>query len=312
MKMYNNKSVAFILAGLIVLFTVISIIRLRNNPSNLQPLLLVDTSSVAMIKLYPYTNRHKEVVLSRKNNTWMVSNGGDIEDFADTYLVKGLLGVLPNLYADRIIANRKDQWSTYKMNDSSTTRVLVLDAQNNTLADYRVHEGPKKSGYAGAMVSDGTHYIRLQGDDNVYLVESYLNIVPDFPFENWRDHTILKLDQNKIASIVFPGLDNHILVKRNDVWMIDGKQADSVNTEAIRRYLGELQTWFSWSFEDRYRPSGPPDAQLKIEGTTGQLAVVNAWKKNDSIWVVNSSQRQGGYFAISDNELRKGFLPGIK
>ncbi|HEY8388503.1 MAG TPA: DUF4340 domain-containing protein [Parasegetibacter sp.] len=306
MKNANNKRLLIFFIGLVVVYLGIRFVNFRSSTTNLHEVLLrVDTSKVATIKIYPYSEGQKEMVFTRKDQSWIVSNGQGIEDVADSSLVNNLLQVLPGLYADRIMTKRKSQWGEYRMEDTSTSRVVIADKNNNVLADFRVRDGAR----IGSSMGGGTTYVRLSGDDKVYMVDGYLNSSVDRPFVRWRESTIIRLKKDTIMSIAFPGIANEKITRSGDTWMIDGRKADSAANAQINRYVNSIKSRYSWSFEDQFRPAGESDARLELGIANGSQVMVRAWRKDDSTWVINSSLREKSYYNISDSALRKDYWP---
>ena len=81
---------------------------------------------------------------------------------------------------------------------------------------------------------------------------------------------------------------------------MDGQKADST---LVTRYLNKIYSKNLNDFADNFTASSDPDAVLTIGMDDGKAAV-SAWKQ-DSTWVVSSSQRLGVFFRVRDNVLKE-------
>ena len=86
-----------------------------------------------------------------------------------------------------------------------------------------------------------TVYVRRDGDDDVYLVESLLSALVDRQVNDWRDKHIVAVDTAGVTRIeVGRGSDRYALVRTDSAWTFaDGAETDSA---AVQRLLGEFGT----------------------------------------------------------------------
>jgi hypothetical protein len=84
-----------------------------------------------------------------------------------------------------------------------------------------------------------TVYVRSDGDDNVYLVESQLAALADRQVNDWRDKQIIAVDTAAVARIeIGRSNDRYSLARGDSTWTFgDGAEADSA---AVQRLLGEF------------------------------------------------------------------------
>ena len=84
-----------------------------------------------------------------------------------------------------------------------------------------------------------TVYVRSDGDDKVYLVESQLGALVDRQVNDWRDKRIVAVDTASVTRIeVSRGRDRYSLARGDSAWTFaDGVETDSA---AVQRLLGEF------------------------------------------------------------------------
>jgi hypothetical protein len=137
-------------------------------------------------------------------------------------------------------------------------------------------------------------YVRLEGEDEVYTVDGFLESSFNRPFNDWRDKSLLRIKRDAIAKVSFNYPDSGFLVeKRDKKWWIENQLADSVK---VKQYLNQLELKNAATFADDFSPSGQPNISLNIDGETGPLATLQAWKRTTD-WVVTSTQQPGIYFS---------------
>lgn len=296
MTTYNNRLLFFILIGLIGIFVLAKLFRAPKREGNLKfSLIQVDTASVSEIRLYPASGQREEIRLQRQGGKWLVKNN-TMQSEADNGSANSLLHSIVHIQAERIMSRSKDKWDTYKVGDTTGTRVLVFAGGDQPVAEWWIGEAPSQGGVSGG----GLSYVRLPGDNEVYAVGGYLNPQFDKAFNDWRNKTFLRLAKEQISSIHATGAAGFSLQKKDAVWTVDEQKADST---LVTRYLNKIYSKNLNDFADNFTASSDPDAVLTIGMDDGKAAV-SAWKQ-DSTWVVSSSQRRGVFFRVRDNVLKE-------
>lgn len=296
MTTYNNRLLFFILIGLIGIFVLAKVFRAPKREGNLKfSLIQVDTASVSEIRLYPVSGQREEIRLLREGGKWLVKNNV-MQSEADNGLANSLLHSIVHIQAERIMSRNKDKWDTYNVGDTTGTRVMVFAGGDQPVAAWWIGEALSQGGVSGG----GLSYVRLPGDNEVYAVGGYLNPQFDKAFNDWRNKTFLRLAKEQISSIHATGAAGFSLQKKGAAWTVDGQPADSTQ---VTRYLDKIYSKNLRDFVDHFTAASDPDAVLTIGMDNGQ-AIVSAWKQ-DSTWVVSSSQRPGVFFSVRDNVLKE-------
>jgi len=310
-----NKRLAMALSGLVLLYILVLAFHIAGRESNvLAKTFHVDTSGVSEIDLYPYRAGRQEIKFIRQDGRWRVRSGS-VEASPAAGSAESLLGSLVNIPAQRLVSRRKDKWDEYKVGDTSGTRVVVYKGKD-PVGDYYIGGGSTGGGdygggvYGGGIYGGGTSYIRESGHDEVYAADGYLSGMVDKPFAEWRDRSFLRFNSSEVTGISFQGTPGFVLSKKDSSWRLgDGR----VSTDSVNRYLGRLENYNLQRFSDDFTPSGSPDRSILFSGASAQVATVQAWKRPDGSWVVNSSQNPDGYFAVSDSVMSRDLWrdPGV-
>jgi len=315
MKKLSNK---ILVIGFVVLIGAFAASRFFRSPgleSNLRTeLLKLDTADISEIRILPSRERTEELKLKREGNSWKVVKGDRTEQGSQA-TIKGVLGSLVNMQAQRLVSRKKEKWEEYNVGEKSTHVTAFEDG--NKIADFHVG----KLGFvqnSGGQFGGAYTYVRLSDEDEVYVVEGFLESSFNVSFNDWRDKTFLKLDRNEITKISFryPADSGFVVDKRDSVWYMADQKIDPFKMEGV---LDQFSTKFFTEFVDGFTPGSPAQISIQVDGKSGPLITIEAWKKDDTEWVCTSSLQKGIYFSskgstiVSDHFVnRKKLFPEIK
>jgi hypothetical protein len=282
-----NKRLSLVLVGLLLVYVLTRTFLSPGRESNTQSLTLhVDTTGVTTIALYPAVEKPSLIRFTRQGAKWQMQSG-TVHAAPLPGSVEAMLGGLANITTQRLVSGKKSRWDQYKVGPETGTHIVFYKGKDS-IADYWL----------------GPSFIRVDGRDNVYAVPDYVNTIVNKPFSDWRDKSLLRLDQGGIATIGFQGAQGFVVSKKDSSWYIGSSK---ISTDSVERYLGNLHYKDLNQFADDFQPSSSPDRSLSISGRSQQLATVKAWKTADGRWVLNSSQNPDSYFYITDSAMQKDF-----
>lgn len=282
-----NKQLAMVLAGLIIVYVLSVTLHLTGRETNTRAFTFhIDTSGTTEIDLYPYQAGRREIKLARTPRGWQLTSGSLTVAPAPGSAV-ALLSALVSIPTQRIVSRNKDRWDNYRVGDTTGTRVMVYKGKD-PIADYFIGNGNTMS------------YIRANGHDEVYAADSYLESMVDKGVGDWRDKSLLRLNITNLTGISFQGSPGYVLSKKDSTWWLAGGR---VSTDSVNRYLSALQYYNGGKFADDFTAHGSPDRSILFNGATSPMATLQAWKRPDGSWVLNSSQNPTAYFAVTDSAL---------
>lgn len=302
MTTLNNRTLTIVLVALVLFYVGARIIRVPQREGVLETSLVrMDSSSVRQVTLYPVAENREEIRISRTNGGWTVQRK-DLTVEADSNAVKSLLGSFLHITGNRVVTEQPSKWDSYRVGDTSGTRVVVYGDDEVVLGEWWVGEAPAQ----GGMYGGGQSYMRLASNDKVYTVEGYLHSQYNKAFGEWRNKVFLRADKERIAGVTASGQISWSLKRDSTAWLLNGAKADSA---AVERYVGRLASMNLAGFADGFQPAKGADVLLAIEGETGELASVQAWRTSDSTWVAVSSQRPQVYFTIDKQRFGTEIVP---
>ena len=289
MKKLNNN---ILIGALVVLVGVFALSRWLRSPgleSNLRKQLLsLDTTNINEVRIKPANYKPLEVVLKKEGNRWRVYNG---QQQADTEIgtVKSMLGVLKDLKVQRLASRKKDKWDTYQVGDGAT-QVSVLQDGKTT----EIFFGKSTYSQGGAYT-----YVRLSKEDEVYAIEGFIDSHFNRTYNDWRNKTLLKLNQADISKITFnyPADSSFALEKRDSVWFAGNVKAADAK---VNSYVSQLSFKTLNDFADGFASVEESTVTLQIESKNGVLATVQGWKNGEQ-WILTSSAQSGVYFSATQS-----------
>lgn len=305
MKKLNNKALIIIFLALTGIFVLVRIFRTPTLESNLKKeLVAIDTTQVTLIKVWPSSAHGDEIQFVRGTMRWTIKKG-DKQYNIEQGAANNLLGYMVKLAPQKMVSRKKEKWNDFQVGDSSTRVQFIADG--NVLADVRIgrvgfdqnamqqmqQQGGSPFG-GGQGMGGAFTYVRLDGEDEVYTVEGFLNSSFDRSINDWRDKSLLRIKKDNVTKISFNYPDSGFVAdKREKKWWIGNVLADSIK---LNSFLNQLEFKNASAFADDFSPARQPDISLNIDGATGPLATVQAWNRNTD-WVVASTLQAGVYFS---------------
>jgi hypothetical protein len=150
---------------------------------------------------------------------------------ADASSIGDLFTALADATTGELAAQNPSSHARMEVDESNGTRLTVSRGEE-TLVNVLI--GRQGRAYR-------TVYVRADGADEVYLVESQVGALAGRAVNDWRDKQILAVDTASVARIeVERGRDRYALVRGDSAWSFaDGVATDSA---AVQRLLGEFSS----------------------------------------------------------------------
>jgi hypothetical protein len=314
-RRFDNKKLLYLLAGMTVILLLTIIIRIPGESATLRSKIVeFDTSEVGRILLFPKTSKDNPIEFSKHNSNWTVQQG-TIISATQKGAVQNIFTEVLNLKPQSLAAVNKSKWEEFEITDSLATRVKILNNSGKILADIMVGKFTYKqvnNPYAGYNANNiqGTSFVRLYNEKEVYGVDGFISFFFTGRFEDWRDKTFIKSNKNDITNISFsyPGDSSFTLNKKELVWYSGYKLTDSVN---VADFLNTISYLDGQNIRDNFTPVMSPVYQLLIEGNNLLDFSVKCYKddKTDE-YILNSSQNPNVFFTSKKNGIfEKLFKP---
>lgn len=291
MKKINNKVLVIGLVALVGIFVLSRVFRSPKLEGNLRKeLVVIDTAKVSEVRIaMPNLIR-----IVKEGSTWFVYDG-DKKFPADRDAVKGLVATISTMKAQRMVSRKQDKWESFNVGENGVNVSVYYGS--DVEAEFKVgktgfNQRQGSSQFNGGSGIEPYTHIRVSGEDEVYIVDGFLESSFKRPVNDWRDHTFLRIPKDAVQKISFSYPDSSfVVVKSDSLWSVAGS---NVNQAAVQSYLQTLSYKNMTSFVDEV-PSGQAQLSVTISGAAGEVGKVDAWQTATG-WVLRSSLQPEVYF----------------
>lgn len=310
MKKINNKILIIGLAVLVGIFIVSKLFRSPKLESNIRKeLVSLDTADITEIRMASAGDQPTVIKVKKDKGRWTVSQD-DRSYPADRSIVEDVLSTVASLSAERMVSRKKDKWDSYNVGEKSTD--VAVYAGSSRKAEFRVgktgfNQSPS-SGQFGRQGMEAFTYVRLADEDEVYMVNGFLEATFSRGLNDWRDRSFLRFAHNDVTKVTFtyPADSSFVLEKRDSLWMAGSRTADKSKVE---NYLRSISSKSETSFAEGFTGIGNATARIQIDGATGTIATVEGWKQ-DAGWYLRSSRQPEVFFLNTDPNSISRLFPG--
>jgi hypothetical protein len=298
---FDNKKLLFILSGLIVILFLTVLFKIPGERATLKERIVeFDSTQISRIILDQKSSTDKPVEFFRNNGKWNVQQGS-IVSVSRQYEVDNIIMEILSIKPQNLVTKNKSKWSEFEVTDSTGTRIKILNKKGKPMADLIVGRFSYKqvsnpSGLYGRNNIQGTSYVRVTGEEEVYGIDGFLSLSFNRTFNDWRDNTLVDVNKNDITSIkfIYPADSSFSMTRKETKWFIDKTQADS---SAVEEFLTTLTNIDGQDFDDNFKPDANPDLQMVIEGNNLLNISIKCYRRADGDFVINSNLNPDIYFS---------------
>jgi len=299
------KTLAITFSVLLVLVVGIKVYDRINHGNTLKDVLFkINPEEVTSIRIFPQSEKGKEITLVKNNGVWSVKFNG-VSYSGNQSLINSLPAQINGLKPLRLAATKKDSWDKFRVTDSLATKVL-LEKNGKVLAGLYIgkfsyiqpkNNMPRQNPYMRRPQSIMNTYVRTLDDDNVYAVEGFLGMSFNRSADDFRDKTIVSVNKNDLTKLTFsyPADSSFVLSKKDNKWFVDDQLADSAS---VAQYLNKMSHIRGRKFADAGVAAF--NHSVKIEGNNMDPVTVQAFV-SDKGAVITSSQNKDATFT-DDNK----------
>ena len=278
-------------------------------------LVSVDTAKITKIVITPKIGGSDEITFTKTGSDWDLKSAGKSYK-SDKNTIKNILTKLSVLRPERVAATEKSKWKKYEVTDSTCTKVTLYSGDK---AESKIYVGkfsytqpPKVQGMPQQQQGQGkmSTYVRLAGEDEVYVVDGFLKMDIQPKVDAYRDKNLVTTKTEDLTKLSFnyPNNDNFTLSLADNKWMINGMEADSTATV---KYLHKLSRLSSSTFMDDAKLGPPPSHSVKIEGNNMIPVEIKAYPIMDTVnrFIMTSSRNPDTKFSGGKNKLFERVFP---
>lgn len=297
LKRISTTTLVIVFALLLAIVFGIEFFKTGDHSKNLRTTLVeFDSSAVTSILIFPKSQKKKEIRVSKENNSWKVKLDNNHWAPVSDSRVAGSLSELLKVTPQRLVGNNKSQWREFET-DTAGTRVKVFQGDKMVL-DLIIGK------FSFRSQRDMSTYVRLESEENVYSVASFLDLSFNRDIADWRNQTVINGTEEewKKLSFTYPADSSFDLVKEDKKWKILVEYADSAK---VAEYIRSIQMINHSTFVDDIdeKELGSPVYTLKIESKVEQPLDIKAFPHAVHEWLITSSQNPGVVFKSPKSSL---------
>jgi hypothetical protein len=305
-RRFNNRRLLYILIVLVAILLVTFLVKIPREKATLRSRLTdFDTTAVNKIIIYPRVTEGQPFEFIRNNGKWNIQQNGIVSEPQIGAVQNIFLEVL-NIRPASLASVKKSKWKEFNLTDSLGIRLKFLNKNGKVISDVMIGKftyKPSSNPYAGSGANnvEGTSFVRLYDEDEVYSADGFLSLSFTGKFNDYRNKSLLRLKKADITKISFsfPSDSSFILTKKDSQWYLGNKVADSLNTE---KYLGSLSQLNGQEIANNYKPEIAPVYQMHIEGNNLlDLSVKCYTRDNNEEFLLNSNLNPDVYFVSKQN-----------
>jgi hypothetical protein len=300
-RRFNNRKLLYILAVLGAILLVTFLIKIPREKATLrQRLTAFDTTSVNKIIIYPRITEGEPFEFIKNNGKWTIQQKGVVAE-PQAGAVQNIFYEVLNIKPASLASVDKSKWKEFNLTDSLGIRLKFLNKNENVVSDVMIGKftyKPSSNPYAGSRANnvEGTSFVRLYDEDEVYSVDGFLSLSFTGKFNDYRNKSFLRLKKEDVTKISFsfPSDSSFVLTKKDSTWYLGNKITDSLNTE---KFLGSLSQLNGQEIANNYKPGIAPVYQIHIEGNNLLDLSVKCYRGvNYEDYILNSSLNPEVYF----------------
>ena len=225
-----NKRQTIYIGILIVLVIVFFSTKMGNNVEKRINFFQADSAKIKTIEI---SNIKDTLRLSKKNDEWMLVY--PFEYPTNEYQINNLFSKVLNVKTSNLpISESESSFDTYKVSNSQGTLIKFIDENDEVLDEAII----------GKSSSSKTTPVRRPDDNKIYKLEDNINYITTPNADNWREKTILEIEEYNIAKIsILNELNAYELILSDSLWnYVDDKSTLSVefDNKTLRSILSTL------------------------------------------------------------------------
>lgn len=269
-KRFENKRLFYILGVLVIILLLTFVLKVPRERGTLKSSLVnFDTMEVSQIDIIPKSSVGKPFAFVKQNNRWTVRQGSIISKPTEG-AVRNIFNEILSIKPQSLAAVNESKWKEFELTDSLATRIKFSNKNRTILSDIMLGKFSYKQvanpyGYSGGNNIEGTSFVRLAGQKEIYAVEGFLVFAISGKFSDWRDKSLVRFRKEDVLKVKFnfPGDSSFTLNKKDSGWFIDDFKADSA---AVSGYLNMAGNFNGTDINVDFKPVSNPDFQITFEG----------------------------------------------
>jgi len=215
----------------------------------------------------------KKFYFQNKKNGWYMIK--PIKWKAEENKINKLINKLKHTKLENPITDDKNKYKDYQVTNSGD--YIKIKGLSKEIKVFIGKRGPRYS----------LIYVRIEGDNNIYLVDSSFANYISQKSDDFRDKTILKIDIEKIKKVRWKEEDKSFsMEKKEDGWYV-GK--NKLENEKVRTYLATISLITAIGFPEQNKLPEGAEEKGEIIITTDKDFILKLYKKGEKFYILQDN-----------------------
>ncbi len=234
----------------------------------------LDESTISKISIHPNGSTSPEILLNKKDNQWVVSDGTNTYPTEENQ-VEGMLKELSNLKTKQLISKSKDKWATYEVDD---TKGKIVSLYSGDQLKSKLYIG--KFGF-NQTTRSGVSYARLADESDVYALNGFVSMSIPKDINTLRKKKMVSIKKDDMQTLDLNIENNHWSLQKDENNHWNGDIA--VDSTKINAYLQKLSNLNGKTFSNlTQNPSSEKIAHLVVHSKDNASTTINIYRNPDS------------------------------
>lgn len=249
------------LVGLSTCLAIRQLLNKEKEKSFTTELIQIDTTLITSIEISP-PEGGAPFRLQKESSQWFVTRNG-LSIKARPAAVAALISSLGSITTNDIATSRPEEWVEFGLAQGRARKISVL-SQDKVLESFYVgnfSENPPPQ--------PTTFYLRINGEEEVYTVESAQGRTLDWPYRNFRNAHLMRTNPEVNFTAFSIDFGDTLLLARKTEQGWQNQQDASLDSLAVEQYLNVFRNLSDTTFIDNFdemAASFLPQQTILLEG----------------------------------------------
>jgi hypothetical protein len=297
------------LLALLALLAVAAVLIIRHDThkkqgSFVRELVIADRNKITSIVIIPKGMTEDVITIEKKNDHWMAGTHGKMFN-ANMEQIDQIFRVITPMIPKQLVSRDKENWAEYEVTDMLGTRVKIYEGKR-LIREFIFG----KLDFQQQMVQGQPRpilntFVRLAGQDDVYLVDGFLGSAFPGILKQYRDQGVIRVRADEVEKISVTGNDfaDYNITREGAVWLFNGMPADSAN---MAFYINSFSDLRNDAFVEAETEGwlNIPSHTMTIQRKTEVPVEIRAYPADTTYrYFITSTQNPGAVFNGSHNDL---------
>ncbi len=300
----NNKTLAIIFTALVGAFLLSKMFG-SNKSRSFEPNIL-SLNSDDITEILVQAPGESTSTLSQTDGMWMVSNGDQTYQ-ANQNVASSMLKEISKIEADKVISRSAENAVKYGTDEDSATKITAK-SRGKTIGDILVGRFSFNQ-----QTRQPISYVRLAGQDETYLIGSFMASSLNKDFNGLRDKSLISFDPAEVASLSYSnptGGRTDFVLNLDHNWITSTESV--IDSAEIASYLNSISNKSGTQFINEPTVMGGELEEITLTLLNGESLIIRSFKMADDRYKISSDQYADNVFESTESAIYQQIFGRIK